>query len=77
VASNEGISSNKLNIFWFQQQPEQLYRQLSLSVKLPLAGVVNWLLGSYSQVTTPLNFLMYLYWMAVSAGRSTVMLHVG
>jgi len=41
-------------------------------MKVALLGVVNWLLGSDSQVIAPLNFLMYLYSMEVLAGRFTV-----
>lgn len=37
------------------------YRQLSFTVKLPLAGVLTELLGSDSHVTAPLFFLTYLY----------------
>lgn len=38
----------------------------------PEAGVVKALFGSDSQVVTPLNFRMYLYWMLVLAGRERV-----
>jgi hypothetical protein len=38
----------------------------------PLPGVVNWLFGSDSHVTTPLFFLMYLYSITVLAGTFTV-----
>ena len=43
-----------------------------MSVWVPDATVVNALLGSDSQVVTPLKILMYLYWIAVLAGRLTV-----
>lgn len=45
---------------------------MSVSVWVPDATVVNALLGSDSQVVTPLKILMYLYWSAVLAGRFTV-----
>ena len=48
------------------------YRQVSLSVKLPEAGVVICMLGSDSQVMAPLYLRMYLYWIEVLAGRFTV-----
>jgi hypothetical protein len=36
-------------------------RQVSLVAAVPFAGVVNSLLGSDSQVTSPLNLRIYLY----------------
>ena len=48
------------------------YRQVSFSVNEPLAGVVICMFGSDSQVTLDWYLRMYLYWIAVFAGRFTV-----
>ena len=48
------------------------HRQVSFSVNVPDEGVVICMFGSDSQVTAPLNLRMYLYWIAVLAGRFTV-----
>lgn len=41
-------------------------------MKVPLAGVVIWLLGSDSQMSSPGALRMNLYWTLVLAGRFTV-----
>jgi hypothetical protein len=53
------------------------YLQVSLVEYVPLAGVVIDIFGSDSQVTAPLYLRIYLYWIAVEAGRLTVMLQMG
>lgn len=48
------------------------YLQVSLTVYVPLAGVVIDQLGSEAQVVVELSFFTYLYWIAVLAGKLTV-----
>ena len=54
------------------EQALAVYRQVSFSVNEPLAGVVICMFGSDSQVTLDWYLRMYLYWIAVFAGRFTV-----
>ena len=49
-----------------------VYRHESLCVRLPLAGMMIWLLGSDSHVAWPLLILTYLYCTMVLIGRLTV-----